>query len=83
MEGKHWLDESRNIRLLWRLFLVVLALTVVAELVLTLHPHFAVESVFGFYAWFGFLSCAAMIGVAKAIGQLLKRTDTYYGREDD
>ena len=83
MERKHWLDESGNVRLLWRLFLVVLALTVVAELLVTLHPYFAVVSIFAFHAWFGFLSCAAMIGAAIAIGQLLKRPDTYYGREDD
>lgn len=83
MPGKHWLDEPSNVRLLWRLFLVLLALTVVAELVVALHPHFAVESMFAFHAWFGFLSCAAMIGVAKVIGRLLKRPDTYYDGEDD
>ena len=43
-----------------------------------LHPHFAIESVFGFNAWFGFLACAAMIVVAKALALLLKRPDTYY-----
>jgi hypothetical protein len=79
----HWLDEPRHVRLLWRGFLVVLALTVLAEAVVTLHPHFGIESVFGFNAWFGFVACAAMIGVAKALALLLKRPDTHYGRDDD
>jgi hypothetical protein len=80
----HWLDEPRNVRRLWRGFLVVLALTVLAELLVHLHPHFAIESVFGFNAWFGFLACAAMIVVAKALALLLKRPDTYYdGPRDD
>jgi hypothetical protein len=80
----HWLDEPRNVRRLWRGFLVVLALTVLAELLVHLHPHFEIESVFGFNAWFGFLACAAMIVVAKALALLLKRPDTYYdGRRDD
>lgn len=82
-ESGHWLDEPRNVKRLWRGFLVVLALTVLAELVVQLHPHFAVESVFGFSAWFGFLACTAMIVVAKALALLLKRADTYYGKRDD
>jgi hypothetical protein len=79
----HWLDEPRNVKRLWRGFLVVLALTVLAQVVVHLHPHFEVESVFGFYAWFGFLACAAMIVVAKLLALLLKRSDTYYGENDD
>jgi hypothetical protein len=81
MKDRHWLDEPRNVRLLWRLFLAVLALTVGAELLVDLHPHFEVEGLFGFHAWFGLLACAAMILVAKAFGMLLKRPDTYYDGE--
>ena len=73
-----WLDEPRHVKLLWRGFLVVLALTVVAEFFVELHPHFAVERIFGFNAWFGFLSCVAMIAVAKGLALFLKRRDTYY-----
>ncbi|MDP1900381.1 MAG: hypothetical protein Q8K96_07995 [Rubrivivax sp.] len=79
----HWLDEPRNVKRLWRGFLVVLALTVLAEFVVHLHPYFEIESVFGFSAWFGFMACAAMIGVAKALALVLKRPDTYYGKRDD
>jgi len=79
MDRSHWLDEPRNVKRLWRGFLVVLALTVAAELVVRLHPHFAVESIFGFHAWFGFAACAAMIVLAKALALLLKRPDSYYG----
>jgi hypothetical protein len=83
MQDPHWLDEPRNVKRLWRGFLVVLALTVLAELLLELHPHFDVEAVFGFNAWFGFLACAAMIVVAKILAVALKRPDTYYGEHDD
>ncbi|MBK6850583.1 MAG: hypothetical protein IPG93_02960 [Burkholderiales bacterium] len=82
-ESGHWLDQPRNVERLWRGFLVVLALTVLAELVVQLHPHFEIESVFGFSAWFGFMTCTAMIGVAKALALVLKRPDTYYGKRDD
>lgn len=79
----HWLDQPRNVKLLWRGFLVVLAITVLAEFFVPLHPHFEIESVFGFNAWFGFLGCAVMIIVAKALAVLLKRYDTYYGKYHD
>ncbi|MDO8418670.1 MAG: hypothetical protein Q7S90_01445 [Rubrivivax sp.] len=79
----HWLDDPAHVKLLWRGFLVVLALTVAAELIVHLHPQFEIESVFGFAAWFGFGACAAMIAVAKALALLLKRPDTYYGKHDD
>jgi hypothetical protein len=75
----HWLDEPRNVRLLWRGFIAVLVLLVLAELVVHLHPHFAIESVFGFAAWFGFMACAAMIVAAKGLALWLKRPDIYYG----
>jgi hypothetical protein len=82
-ETPHWLDEPRNVKRLWRAFLVVLVLTVGAELLVHLHPHFEIESVFAFSAWFGFGACAAMIVVAKALALMLKRPDTYYGKRDD
>jgi hypothetical protein len=53
-------------------------LTVLAELMVEAHPHFALERLFGFNALYGFLSCAALIAIAKALGFALKRRDTYY-----
>ena len=75
---KHWLDDPANVKRLWRGFLVLLALLVAIELGVTLHPHSGIEALFGFHAWFGFIACALMIGVAKALGVLLKRNDAYY-----
>lgn len=80
---KHWLDQGRNIKRLWSGFIVVLALIVLAEPLLELHPHFSVEGLFGFHAWYGFLVCAALIVFAKAVALLLKRPDSYYGGKDD
>ncbi|HSN80014.1 MAG TPA: hypothetical protein VLR44_06510 [Rhodoferax sp.] len=82
-EKTHWLDQPRNIKLLWRGFLLVLVLTVLAEFLVPMHPHFAIESIFGFNAWYGFLVCALMIVVAKGLALFLKRPDTYYGKDND
>jgi len=77
----HWLDDPANVRKLWRAFVAVLGLLVVAEFVMDLHPRFGIERVFAFYAWFGFLACAVMIALAKLLGVVLKRPDDYYGDE--
>lgn len=62
----------------WRVFLAVLALSVLAQLSIEAHPHFAFEGLFGFNALYGFLACAALILIAKGLGLFLKRRDDYY-----
>lgn len=79
----HWLDRPRNRKRLWRGFLVLLALTVLAQALVPTPVHFEFETVFGFNAWFGFLSCVLTIAVAKALALWLKRRDTYYGAKDE
>ena len=46
-----------------------------------LHPHFAIDALFGFHAVYGFIACALMIVVAKGLGLLLKRSDRYYAKD--
>ena len=78
----HWLVRPATIRILWIAFIVVLALTVVAGALVERAPHFAIESLFAFDAWYGFGACAALIFGARAIGLVLKRRDDYYQRAD-
>lgn len=82
MAGKpkndHWLVRPETIRLLWIVSLTVLAVTVLADLFVEHHPHFGIDGTLGFAAWFGFVSCVVLIAVAKLLGALLKRSDTYY-----
>ena len=76
----HWLTRPRTIRILWIVFIAVLAVTVLLDLVIEHHPIFGLDGTFGFGAWFGFFSCVAMILGAKALGVFLKRPDSYYDR---
>ena len=64
--------------MIWKAFIAVLALTVAAQFFIETHPHFVVERLFAWNAVYGFLACAALILVAKALGLLLKRRDDYY-----
>jgi len=78
MERKPWLARPENVRLLWRGFIAVLAVTVLLQLVVPVHGHFGVDGSFGFFAWYGFIACAVMILGSKLVGVFLKRKDTYY-----
>ena len=78
MSELHWLVRPRTIRVLWIAFIVVLALTLVPDFFIHPHAYFGIEGSFGFYGWYGFLTCAAMVVVAKVLGIFLKRKDTYY-----
>lgn len=71
------------IRVLWIVFIAVLALTVAAELLVHLHPRFRLERWFGFHAAWGFLSCVAMVLFANLLGVVLRRPDDYYTRRPE
>ncbi len=75
---RHWLTTPKAIRRLWILFAGILLLTLLPDLFIAQYDHFGIEGSFGFYAWYGFLTCAAMVVAAKLLGKFLKRSDDYY-----
>ena len=77
-QDKHWLLRKNNIRKLWILFIAILAVTVVAGLFVHQHEPFGIEDSFGFYAWYGFITCVGMVLFAKLLGFFLKRPEGYY-----
>ena len=79
----HWLARPETIRLLWRIFAAVLALLVAAQAFIEVKGYFGVDGWFGFGAAYGFLSCLAMVIVAKGLGYVLKRPEDHYGGGDD
>ena len=82
-EDDAWLARPSTIRLLWRVFAVVLAVSVAAQLLFKVKGYFTVDGWLGFGAVFGFLSCVAMVLFAKAMGRVLKRDENYYAEPED
>lgn len=74
----HWLVRPATIGQLWIGSCIVLAVLVALDLVVDHHPHFGIDGTFGFGAWFGFGACVSLVLLAKLIGVILKRPDTYY-----
>jgi hypothetical protein len=78
-----WLARPSTIRLLWWVFAIVLALSVGAQWLFKVKGYFGPDGWFAFGAIYGFLSCLAMVLVAKGLGYLLKRRQDYYREADD
>jgi hypothetical protein len=76
----HWLVRAPTVRLLWRTFIALLVAVVGLDLFVTHRPHFGIDGTFGFGAWYGFLACVVLVALAKAVGSIFKRPDTYYDR---
>jgi fumarate reductase subunit D len=82
-KDKHWLYRKENLSKLWIAQIVLLVLALIPEFFVHHHAHFEeqgihVDASWGFFAWYGFLTCAAMVVGAKLLGFVLKRKDTYY-----
>ena len=74
----HWLVRPGSIRRLWIGSGVLLGLSVAVQFLLPVKAKFAIDGWLAFPAAYGFLSCVAMVVVAKLLGMWLKRRDDYY-----
>lgn len=84
----HWLYRKENLPKLWGVQLLLLVLVLVPEFFVHHHAPVAgrdagMAGTWGFYAWYGFLACAAMVVAAKLLSFLLKRRDDYYRNDQD
>ncbi len=61
-----------------KLGLIILTVLVLLDLVVTHYRYFTIDGTFGFAAWFGALSCFALIMLALAVGSLLRAPERTY-----
>jgi hypothetical protein len=70
-------------RKLWRIFLIMLAVTVIADFFVERHVEFVWEQIPGFAAFYGFVSCVFIIVFSKWIGhKWLMKDEDYYEKEE-
>ena len=83
-EPVHRLVRPRTVRGLRIGGGAILAGLVLADLAIHRYPKFGLDATVGFYAWYGFGACVAVVLAAAGLGKWLKRPDTYYeaGRND-
>ena len=73
-------DDPQHVKVFLRVFFASLALLLVVDLFVGKHGDFHWEGVPEFFAAYGFISCVALVLVAKVLRILIKRDEDYYDR---
>jgi hypothetical protein len=76
----YWLDDPNNVDRLVRVFYAICAVLVAIDVFVPKHGPYAIEHWFGFYGWFGFIACVALVLIAKQLRRVLMRPEDYYDR---
>ena len=76
----YWLDDPHNVDRLVRAFYAVCAVLLAIDVFVPKHGPYAIEHWFGFYGWFGFVACVALVLIAKQLRRVLMRPEDYYDR---
>ena len=78
---KHFLDSPGNVKKMLRIFYVICAGLLLADVVYHRHVVHAWEGVWGFYAIYGFVACVALVLIAREMRKFLMRREDYYDDE--
>ena len=79
-DSSSWFERPGNIRLMIALLCISCAGLVLADRFYQPHPHFAVESFFGFNAWFGFIAFVVIVFLGRLLRLIVRRDEDYYDR---
>lgn len=73
-------DNPRNVRLLLVVFYLILLFLLILDLFIHRHVSFQWEKSLEFYAVYGFISCVALIFIARILRLFVKRDEDYYNK---
>jgi hypothetical protein len=79
-ERTYWLDDPRHVDLITWGVCAICVLLLGVGLLIDKHGRFAIEHVFGFYGFLGFVASVGLVVLAKGLRVLLKRPEDYYDR---
>lgn len=82
MSRRFLFDDPGNTRILVRGLVLACALLAVVDMVLHRHVDHPWESLFGFYALYGFTACVLLVLLAKEMRKLVMRPEDYYRSGD-
>lgn len=76
----YWLDRPQNVRKIYLgLWLFGLA-WVIPDFFLHKHEDVEFAAWLGYYAFYGFVACVALVLTAKGLRRILMRAEDYYDR---
>jgi hypothetical protein len=77
-EKTHIFDNPRNVKRVIHGLYLICGLSVIAEFFIHRHVDHSWETVFGFYALYGFAACVVLVLIAKEMRKLIMRKEDYY-----
>lgn len=82
-EKQHIFDNPKNVKRLLHTLYVICAALFIADLVFHRHSIHPWESVWGFYALYGFIACVILVLGAAQLRKLVMRKEDYYAGNDE
>jgi len=76
-------DRPEVIKWMLRIFYAICVFLVLIDFLIHRHVETSVERVPAFYAIYGFISCVALVLLAKQLRKLLMRDENYYEPNTD
>ena len=80
-EKTHFFDKPENFKKFLRGFYVICVILLVVDFVHDRHVIHSWESLWGFYALFGFVACWLLVEVAKILRMVAMRAPDYYEKD--
>lgn len=78
-----WFERPGGVRLMIVGLVAACAVVTVADFFYeNPHPHFAIETTFGFQAWFGFVAFAVIVFLGRAVRPIVSREEDYYEKKE-
>ncbi len=80
-EKPHFFDKLENLKKFLRGFYIICAVLLAIDFVHHRHVIHSWESLWGFYAVYGFVACVALVEIAKLMRKVLMRAPDYYEKD--
>ena len=80
-EKKHLFDNPKNVRRVIRSLVVICIALFAIDFVYHRHVTHTWETLWGFYAIYGFVACVILVLAATEMRKFLMRGEDYYDRE--
>ena len=77
-DKKHLFDDPGNVKRAIYTLYSVCAIAAAADFFIARHVDHPWESLFGFYAFYGFFACVILVLVAKEMRKIVRRKEDYY-----
>ncbi|HEY9031418.1 MAG TPA: hypothetical protein VIM93_08655 [Kangiella sp.] len=81
-EKQYLFDNPKNVKRLLYVVYACCIVLVLLDFVIHRHIYHSWESLFGFYAIYGFVGCVVLVLVAKWMRTFLMRDEDYYDRTE-